>query len=64
MLDQTLGLVVVFVCYSTNIDCLFLNRFKAVGSSKLPEIDFFSKFILLADMVVHELGDVWIFVIA
>ena len=64
MLGQTLELVVVFICASTDIDCLFLNRFQAVGFSKLPDIFFFSKLILLANMLMHELGDVWMVVIA
>lgn len=64
MLGQTLELVVVFICASTDIRCLFLNRFQAVGFSKLPDIDFFSKLILLANLLMHELGDVWMVVIA
>jgi hypothetical protein len=65
MLGQTLELVVVFICASTDILCLFLNRFQAVRFSKLPDIDFFSKLILLANLLMHEeLGDVWMVVIA
>ena len=64
MLGQTIELVVVFICASTNIDGLFLNRFQAVRFSKLPNIDFFSKLILLANMLMHELSDVWMVVIA
>jgi hypothetical protein len=64
MLGQTLELVVVFIRASTDIHCLFLNRFQAVGFSKLPDIFFFSKLILLANMLMHDLGDVWMVVIA
>ena len=64
MLGQTLELVVVFIRASTDILCLFLNRFQAVGFSKLPDIVFFSKLILLANMLMHDLGDIWMVVIA
>ena len=64
MLGQTLELVVVFIRASTDILCLFLNRFQAVRFSKLPDIVFFSKLILLANMLMHDLGDVWMVVIA
>lgn len=64
MLGQTLELVDVFICASTDILCLLLNGFQAVGFSKLPNIVFFSKLILVANMLMHEVVDVWMVVIA